>query len=158
MKYVCRYKILVYRYCKKLIVVFIVCLLYLTVSSQKASAFNWDRYLSNESVKFRLLFVSPSAVSKKGPPVAQYVVSILMTNKERERLRKMDTAFWYSHLNDTNTDFATSLMLHHLYHEDAGVFINRKTREQWLPAKEADIEWWKAFFRLSKNRHYWKYS
>lgn len=123
MDYVCFYKPLFDSLFKKSIVAFAICLFSLAGFSQKFNAVNWNRYFSNDSVKFDILFVSPDRTLKGGPDIAQYVVSIRMPKKDREQLSKMDTIFWYSYLNNTNTDFATSLMLYHLCNGD-GVFLS----------------------------------
>ena len=127
-------------------------LVFITSNAQNPKKIDWDKYFSNDSVKYHILLVSPSALSKRGPATMRYVVDIDMTEKERKFLMKKDTAFWQAHLADSRTDWATNIILHCLYDEDAFFFINNKTREQWLFKKELDIAKWRRIFLLAKKR------
>ena len=125
---------------------------FFTSNAQNPKKIDWDKYFSNDSVKYHILLVSPSALSKHGPATMRYVVSINMTDKVRKYLLKKDTAFWQAHLADSRTDWGTNIVLYDLYSENAFFFIDNKTREQWLHMKGMDVAMWRKLFLLMKKR------
>jgi len=105
--------------------------------------------LNNDSIKYKIILKTPSV--KEPAPGGVFRVWIKLPKESKDYFITRDSAYWIRHLADSNTDWATNLVLYYLTTENAGAFnLLYKDRKSWLPYKEGSIEKWKNWL------HKWK--
>jgi len=102
-----------------------------------------NRVFKNDSIKFTIVFVSPSVADPKRRVSGRYV-QLNMTKECEMLLLKKDSAFWMHHLTNVKDDWATNLVLYYLYQKDAtAIAYLFSTREKWLKIKRDEIRYWR---------------
>ena len=100
------------------------------------------RIFKNDSIKFTIVFVSPSVADPKRKMSGRYV-QLNMAKECEMLLLKKDFAFWMRHLTNEKEDWATNLVLYYLYRKDAtAIAYLFSTREKWLKIKKDEVKYW----------------
>ena len=82
---------------KSLIVIFISNLIALNSHGQVDSLFS--RFFYNDSIHYKVIFVSPSFPNDQHPPIAEYLISLPVSKKYRDNLLARDSSFWVKNLS-----------------------------------------------------------
>jgi hypothetical protein len=69
---------------------------------------------NNDSIKFKLILITPMAGQQRHSDKTFYVDMSLST-KTKTCLLSLDSSFWISHLYDPRTDWATNAILHYIF-------------------------------------------
>jgi hypothetical protein len=129
---------------KSVLFTFSILILFSSKSYSQADSFE-NRLFSNDSIRYDLIYVSPSVVTNDRGKIARYHVRLQMSKDERTYFLKKDTTFWLNRLCNENSDWATNLVLYYLFDRDASHFIIFDKRIKWLKIKKNEILDWKKF-------------
>ena len=116
------------------------------LGSYAQAAENGRQLFNNDSIKFELLWISPSVESMAKKTKTGTFVELYLPKYVRDSLLKNDQKFWIDHLVGDSTDWATNLVLYYLHQRDAKLIqMLYPNREMWVSEKDREINYWSNF-------------
>lgn len=124
------------------------------ISSSSYSQFDTlqQKYFSNDSIRYNIIYVSHSVLSKENDHTSKHYVSIRLSKQYRNFLLEKDSSFWFERLRNNDSDWATNLILYYLYDRDATPLTVFKDRKKWLKIKNDDIKYWHEFLSAATKK------
>jgi len=105
-------------------------------------------FLKNESIKFKVILITPNITNKTERKSSQNLVRIEMPDSIRNFLLLQDGAYWMRKLNDNKSDWAANLTLYYLYNRDA-LLVNAVANHSidWNTIRNNEIDYWNTFLK-----------
>ena len=117
-----------------------------------------NSYIANDSIKYTLIFSSPSAIGKMKNQPSKYRVLIDMPRSIRDSFTTKSNDYWFEKLKDTTSDWAAVLILYYLHDQDAFIIKGieavkeRNNENLWISVREKELDYWINFLRSREKK------
>ncbi len=109
-----------------------------------------DAWLQNDSIAFKILPATGTnyAHVDRNDVQASHITQVALTDAQRKVVRDWTKEQWIDHLEGSNTDFATSLILYAVTKKDVPAWYGIGQMEWKLFAKETDLAIWLPYLEI----------
>ena len=111
--------------------------------SQNTNQFSW---IKNSTIQYNFIRTSMRLIGKDSLVPSKYIITVGLTSKKKQTLKKLSKDEWLNLLNNPDTDWAANILLYSLSEKDALVFFAViKTKPDWDKCcRTDDIKYWSA--------------